>query len=164
MIVPSGFTSTGTTKFLASHRIIEFTFLIEKLLQTGHHKIRNLSLRLHLGAEHRDSIIIYDRWHGSVTKRVDTNTGGGADARAVRVILLHGQRNDLARRNANGKQEFWLVLRRCGKSESNTPADMLWTRDELLIVINLYHKLRFGQFDQRQRVVIDLANRIGIPS
>jgi putative restriction endonuclease len=33
-----------------------------------------------------------------------------------------------------------------------------WTRDELLIVLNLYHKLRFGQFDQRQPVIIDLAN------
>lgn len=36
-----------------------------------------------------------------------------------------------------------------------------WTRDQLLIVLNLYHKLRFGQFDQRQPVVIDLAKRIG---
>jgi putative restriction endonuclease len=36
-----------------------------------------------------------------------------------------------------------------------------WTRDELLIVLNLYHKLLFGQFDQRQPVVIDLAKRLG---
>lgn len=36
-----------------------------------------------------------------------------------------------------------------------------WTRDELLIVLNLYHKLRFGQFDQRQPVIIDLAARMG---
>ena len=36
-----------------------------------------------------------------------------------------------------------------------------WARDQLLIVLNLYHKLRFGQFDQRQAVIIDLANRIG---
>ncbi len=35
-----------------------------------------------------------------------------------------------------------------------------WTRDQLLIVLNLYHKLRFGQFDQRQPVIIDLAKRI----
>lgn len=35
-----------------------------------------------------------------------------------------------------------------------------WTRDELLIVLNLYHKLRFGQFDQRQPVIIDLAKRL----
>jgi putative restriction endonuclease len=37
----------------------------------------------------------------------------------------------------------------------------LWTRDQLLIVLNLYHKLRFGQFDQRQAVIIDLSKRIG---
>ena len=36
-----------------------------------------------------------------------------------------------------------------------------WNREELLVVLNLYHKLRFGQFDQRQPVVIDLAERIG---
>ena len=36
-----------------------------------------------------------------------------------------------------------------------------WNRDQLLIVLNLYHKLRFGQFDQRQPVIIDLAERMG---
>jgi len=35
-----------------------------------------------------------------------------------------------------------------------------WTREQLLFVLNLYHKLRFGQFDQRQPVIIDLAKRI----
>ena len=41
------------------------------------------------------------------------------------------------------------------------PNKVRWSRDELLIVLNLYHKLRFGQFDQRQPVIIDLADRIG---
>lgn len=36
-----------------------------------------------------------------------------------------------------------------------------WTRDQLLIVLNLYPKLRFSQFDQRQPVIIDLASRLG---
>jgi hypothetical protein len=36
-----------------------------------------------------------------------------------------------------------------------------WTRDQLLIVLNLYHRLRFGQFDQRQPVIIALAERLG---
>ena len=36
-----------------------------------------------------------------------------------------------------------------------------WTREELLIVLNLYHKLLFGQMDARQKVVIDLAERMG---
>lgn len=36
-----------------------------------------------------------------------------------------------------------------------------WTRNQLLVVLNLYHKLRFGQFDQRQPVIVDLAKRIG---
>jgi putative restriction endonuclease len=36
-----------------------------------------------------------------------------------------------------------------------------WTRDELLVALNLYHKLRFGQLHQRQPVIIDLAERLG---
>jgi len=40
-------------------------------------------------------------------------------------------------------------------------ARIRWDRDQLLVVLNLYHKLRFGQFDQRQPVIIDLAKRIG---
>jgi len=36
-----------------------------------------------------------------------------------------------------------------------------WKREELLVILNLYHKLRFGQFDQRQPVIVDLAQRIG---
>lgn len=34
---------------------------------------------------------------------------------------------------------------------------MNWTRDQLLIVLNLYHKIPFGLFDKGQKVVIDLA-------
>ncbi|WP_009965987.1 HNH endonuclease [Verrucomicrobium spinosum] len=35
-----------------------------------------------------------------------------------------------------------------------------WNRDELLIVLNLYEKLPFGQFDQRQKVIQDVAKRL----
>ncbi|NLB66210.1 MAG: HNH endonuclease [Lentisphaerae bacterium] len=35
-----------------------------------------------------------------------------------------------------------------------------WTRDELFIVLNLYHKLAFGQFDQRNASVMALAERL----
>ncbi len=38
---------------------------------------------------------------------------------------------------------------------------MNWTREQLLIVLSLYHKLRFGQFDSRQKVIIDLATKLG---
>ena len=36
-----------------------------------------------------------------------------------------------------------------------------WTRDELLIALNLYHKLRFGQISSRLPAIIDLAHRLG---
>lgn len=36
-----------------------------------------------------------------------------------------------------------------------------WTRAELLIVLNLYHKLNFGQMDHRNPAVIDLAEKLG---
>lgn len=35
-----------------------------------------------------------------------------------------------------------------------------WVRQELLLVLNLYEKLRFGQFDSNQPVVIDVAKRM----
>lgn len=35
-----------------------------------------------------------------------------------------------------------------------------WKRDELVVVLNLYHKLNFGQFDQRQPAVIALAEKL----
>jgi putative restriction endonuclease len=37
----------------------------------------------------------------------------------------------------------------------------LWTKDELMLAINLYNKLTFGQMSQSNRDIIDLANLIG---
>jgi putative restriction endonuclease len=37
----------------------------------------------------------------------------------------------------------------------------LWTKDELLLAINLYSKLAFGQLHARNAAIIDLANIIG---
>jgi hypothetical protein len=36
-----------------------------------------------------------------------------------------------------------------------------WTRDELLIALNFYHKLTFGQLHARQPVVVALAGKLG---
>ena len=36
-----------------------------------------------------------------------------------------------------------------------------WTRDELLVLLNVYHELTFGQLDARQAVVIALAEKLG---
>lgn len=36
-----------------------------------------------------------------------------------------------------------------------------WTRNELLLALNLYHKLNFGQFHARNRAIIDLAKKLG---
>jgi putative restriction endonuclease len=36
-----------------------------------------------------------------------------------------------------------------------------WTREQLLIVLNLYHKLRFGQISSRLPAIIDLAEKLG---
>jgi hypothetical protein len=46
-------------------------------------------------------------------------------------------------------------------SRAKTTNRTRWNRDELLIVLNLYHKLRFGQFDQRQPAIIDLSKKMG---
>lgn len=36
-----------------------------------------------------------------------------------------------------------------------------WTREELLLALNLYHKLNFGQFHSKQPVIIALAEKLG---
>ncbi|MBI5766360.1 MAG: HNH endonuclease [Verrucomicrobia bacterium] len=36
-----------------------------------------------------------------------------------------------------------------------------WTRDELLVALNLYHKLTFGQLHARQPAILDLAKKLG---
>ena len=36
-----------------------------------------------------------------------------------------------------------------------------WTCDELLIALNLYHKLTFGQFTSRNPVIVAVANKLG---
>lgn len=36
-----------------------------------------------------------------------------------------------------------------------------WTRDELLVALNLYHKLNFGQLHARQPAIIALAEKLG---
>ncbi len=36
-----------------------------------------------------------------------------------------------------------------------------WTRDELLVALNIYHKLTFGQLHSRQPVIIALAAKLG---
>jgi putative restriction endonuclease len=37
----------------------------------------------------------------------------------------------------------------------------LWTRDELLVALNLYHKLTFGQLHARNPAIIALAEKLG---
>jgi len=36
-----------------------------------------------------------------------------------------------------------------------------WTRDEILIALNIYHKLTFGQLHARQPVIVNLAEKMG---
>jgi putative restriction endonuclease len=36
-----------------------------------------------------------------------------------------------------------------------------WTREQLLVALNLYTKLSFGRFDKSNRVVIEVAERLG---
>jgi len=36
----------------------------------------------------------------------------------------------------------------------------LWSRDELIIAMNLYCKLSFGQFDKRTPIIIEVSQKI----
>ena len=35
-----------------------------------------------------------------------------------------------------------------------------WSREELLVVLNLYEKLHFGQFHSRQPVIIEVSEKM----
>lgn len=56
-----------------------------------------------------------------------------------------------------------ILLR--SRSQSWQPPEMvtrkLWTRDELLVALNLYHKLTFGQLHARNPAIIALAEKLG---
>src|SRR6267143_4408674 len=41
------------------------------------------------------------------------------------------------------------------------PSSVSWTREHELIALNLYGKLPFGQFDQGNSVIIDVASKMG---
>jgi hypothetical protein len=77
------------------------------------------------------------------------------------VYFCHSWQKYLARLGAGNKLNFLLLFEPARLIGSLMATGNRWTRDQLLIVLNLYHKLRFGQFDQRQPVIIDLADRIG---
>lgn len=36
-----------------------------------------------------------------------------------------------------------------------------WTRDQLLIALNLYHKVAFGKFHAKNKMLVDISRRIG---
>ncbi len=48
-----------------------------------------------------------------------------------------------------------------GKEASAMAARKPWTRDQLLVALNLYHKLTFGQMHHRQPAIIALAEKMG---
>ncbi len=44
------------------------------------------------------------------------------------------------------------------------PAGRKWNRDELLVAMNLYRKLTFGQLHARNPVIVQVAGRLGRPA
>ena len=49
----------------------------------------------------------------------------------------------------------------CGGYVTRMATGTRWTRDELLIALNLYHKLTFGQMHSRQPAIVALAEKMG---
>ena len=73
-------------------------------------------------------------------------------------FLAHGDgHNDLARFETGNK----LYLLGYAKQAIRMFKRKRWTRDELLIALNLYHKLTFGQLHARQPVIVALAEKLG---
>ena len=56
---------------------------------------------------------------------------------------------------------FLLRSKRLTWQRPRMAAGRRWTRDELLVALNLYHKLTFGQLHARQPAIILVAERLG---
>lgn len=62
-------------------------------------------------------------------------------------------------------REFFGTVEIASKNSSITPGAGVaprrnWTRDELLVALNLYHKLTFGQLHARQPAIVALADKL----
>jgi hypothetical protein len=53
-----------------------------------------------------------------------------------------------------------LPLRALNLSMAHMPTTRKWARDELLVALNLYRKLSFGQLHARNPVIIELAAKL----
>lgn len=43
---------------------------------------------------------------------------------------------------------------------STTPERKTWTRPQLLIALNLYHKVSFGMFHAKNKMLVDISRRM----
>src|SRR5262249_29204661 len=64
------------------------------------------------------------------------------------------------RRMASAKA-FRAFPERLSLYAGRMPSGTKWSRDELLVALNLYHKLTFGQMHARQPTIVALAKRLG---
>jgi putative restriction endonuclease len=63
--------------------------------------------------------------------------------------------------NDGRNREFYGTLELPQKKTHVKRPKKDWTREELLVLLNVYDKIPFGQFDQDQRVIQSLADRMG---
>jgi len=59
------------------------------------------------------------------------------------------------------REAFHALASRLKLADSDMAKRKAWTREELLVALNLYHKLRFGQLHARNPVIVALAEELG---
>lgn len=66
----------------------------------------------------------------------------------------------LAGARSSNRQNLGFAAAFSPASLGNMSTRKRWTRDELLVALNVYHKLTFGQFDQHNPVVMAVAAKL----
>ena len=79
-------------------------------------------------------------------------------------VFLHKAKLSNIRHLFSGTQHIWktnLHFISLKTYPGNMSIGKRWTEDDLLVALNLYHKLTFGQFDAKQPTVVAIADKLG---
>lgn len=150
----------GKDVFFDGDGVVEVAFAVHELLESCHGVIGDFLLSLQFGVEDDVSTsAIGHEGYSSFAEGVDEDTEGVSSSGGGGRFVHSGKTAWPGLENAASGFGLRVGASRC------QPGLMVprrsWTKDELLIVLNLYHKLTFGQLHARQPAIIALADKLG---
>ncbi len=147
--------------FLDRDGILKLALPVEELLKPRDLVVSDFALGLQLGVKDDIALFVAQRRDRPLTKRVyKIQYPARFPPRCLSSLVamlasLPGQA--CCRRQALSG----LASKRHRWQAGRMAAGKRWTRDELLVVLNLYHKLTFGQLHARHPAIVALAKRLG---